>query len=359
MRRGVARLVALGVALGALGALGATGVACSGRGHGQRTRVEQDAADAAGRDGGAVTSRALGLDEARALLWPPQAELAQARFRPATEVERARLAALIAALWRGVEPGAVPPELPRWADEAGFALELWTIEARAVWVVREPDGKRRGGGAYLVRAGAPAPGTPVLLQAPHVYFDVGTGAIAARMFLDADAPVAVRALFTNSLHRHAQHDAARERRDANPADVARAPDHAFHAATTAVVEAGPVVIVQVHGYDHAVRDDDAAARAAAIVSAGRADGSTAISTAVAAAIAAELGREVARYPEDTRELGGVTGAQARLARDRGAAFVHVELAADVRDRLRRDGQAAAALGRAVAGAIAGAAEPAP
>lgn len=307
-------------------------LACSNGTDGKRRKLD----DGAARDGGtALTARSLSVDDARRLLWRSNEDVT---FAAATAEEKAALATLIAALWRGVDPDAPPPELAASARTAGLVLELWTVEGRKSWVVREPDDRRRGAGVYLVRAEPPPAGTVILLQAPHADFDVNSGAIASRLFFTGDARV--HGLFGSSLHRY-QH---RDRQDVNPADVAHQEEHAFQAATRAVLRRD-VAVVQLHGF--ALED----APHAAIVSAGVRDGSTPLSTAIAAAIAEALGVTVARYPEDTRELGATTNVQGRLAREVGAGFVHVELSPELRTRLRGDPDAVTALGRALVGAL--------
>jgi hypothetical protein len=293
------------------------------------------------RDGGDVTARPLSIEGADKLLWPANRTVT---LRVASDDEKAALAELVGALWRGEEPD------PRLARAARMQLELWEIEGRRYWAVREPDDDRRGAGSYVVRAEAFS-GPAVLLEAPHAYFDTGTGAIAARMFLAADSPAALRGLFSNSLHRYQQEPGVREKRDENPADVGHNEAHGFQAATAAALEAGAAAIVQIHGFDADARADQATASADAVVSGGRSEGATPASTRVAGAIATELGARVLRYPEDTKELGGTLNVQGRLARKRGVAFVHVELGVAIRDRLRDDTAACLTLARAVVTAV--------
>jgi hypothetical protein len=304
-------------------------VACSNGANGKRPAPGE-------RDGGTpLTARSLSVEEARTLLWRSNKDV---ELAPSRDDEKAALASLIGALWRGADPDAPPPELAGWARSAGLVLEVWTVEGRRSWVLREPDDRRRGAGVYLIRAEPPPAGSLLLLQAPHADYDVGTGAIASRLFFEGDA--AVRGVFGSSLHRY-QHEAPK---DVNPADVAHNEGHAFQAATRAALGPG-VTIVQLHGFapDTVARD--------AIVSAGVRDASTALSTRVADGIRAALAVDVARYPEDTRELGATRNVQGRLAREVGAGFVHVEMSAQLRDRLRDDPDAVAALGRALVGAL--------
>lgn len=312
-----------------LAALVVATVACSNGANGKRPASGE-------RDGGtALTVRTLGIDEARRLLWPSNRDVV---FAAASGEEKAALASLVGALWRGADPDAPPSELAGWARKADLSLELWTVEGRRSWVIREPDERRRGAGVYLIRAEPPPAGTTILLQAPHADYDEGSGPIASRLYFTGDARV--RGVFGSSLQRY-QHA---PRQDVNPADVAHSEDHAYQAATRAVVAPG-VVVMQLHGFAQA---DTAHA---AIVSAGQRAGSTPLSTAVAAAIAETLAVIVVRFPEETLELGATTNVQGRVARDVGAGFVHVEMSPALRDRLRGDPDAVAALGRALVGAV--------
>lgn len=324
-------------------------VACSWCANGTRTPPAGD------RDARVVSLplRTMSLREAREALWPGATDVA---LQPATAAEHEALTRLVAALWRGVDVDRPPSELTAWAHAAGFELELWTVAGRRTWVVREAGHARRGAGAYLVRADAPPAGSAILLQAPHVYFDVGTGGIAAAIFFAPDAPPALRGFFTNSIHRYQAEPGARVAQDENPADVSHAPDHLFQSATRAVLSGdaptvGTAAIVQIHGFDGERYADDPAATAELVVSAGRRDGSTPASSRVASALGA-LGFTVVRFPEDTRELGATKNVQGELARALGVEFVHLELAAPLRQRLRRDPRAAEPWARALADALA-------
>ena len=135
------------------------------------------------------------------------------------------------------------------------------------------------------------------------------------------------------------------------------PEHVFQAATWAVMAAGgPLVLAQVHGFEGGggpAEESQAAPGAApeVIVSAGG-ERSTPASTAVASELASGLAARVARFPEDTHHLGATTNVQGRMARSAGIWFVHIEMAPDLRRRLRDDAGARAVLGRALASALA-------
>lgn len=272
-----------------------------------------------------VTQRQLVLEQAVTTLWPGESQVV---YLGPTEEQRRALDALISKLWSGVLPGPAD-DLSNLAERAGMSLELWTIGGHATWVVRESPDDQHGLGIYLVRA-APSPRRPILLQAPHVYFDRRTQGVAAAMFWAADARPEIHGLFTNSVHRFQQKD-SREKRRFNPADVAHNSEHPYQTATAAVLEVGPVIVLQLHGFDGANVDPDITA----IVSATKPEGSTPESTIVAVALAETLGIKVSKFPEDTQSLGGLDNVQARLVSGSPTArFIHVELELPLRNRLR-------------------------
>jgi len=291
-----------------------------------------------------ASRRVLTIDQAERMLWPGKIQTA---YQPPTEEQRRALRDLIEVLWRGVAPEAAG-EVIELARRAGLAVELWTIDDRSSWVVREPGDPVRGAGIYIVRA-TPAPqGRSILVQAPHVYYDLQTQRVAAAMFWARDTPEMIRGLFTNSQHRYQQAPDVREKRAFNPADVAHNVEHPFQTATAAVVAAGPIVVIQLHGFDGDADDDSVA-----IVSSGRREGSTGESSGVAAALSDVLGVTVARYPEDTRALGGTANVQGRMiATSAQARFIHIELALPLREQLREQALAAR-MARAIVDALAG------
>ena len=325
--------------------------------------------------GQAIPMQRYGRRDAVAALWPRGRGIGPAR---PTQAERDALARLLPVLSQTppIEFAGTPEAmaLAGQAHAVGFALELWQVDAAWFWVLRERDEARRGAGAYVFRAPyrpeterAPAP--LLILQAPHAYFDQRTGRIAAGMvFGSSPGRVPVDVLMTNTLHRYQQAPDRRHQEAHNPADVCHNPEHLFHHATTVIAGAAPdrqVMLVQLHGFgapndgdgDHD-GDDDGDGRAAmggveVIVSAGRADGSSAASTNVARALARVLGAEaVRRYPEDIGQLGGTTNVQGRMLRERGdAAFLHIEMSAGLRKRLAAEPDRLAAFADAVLGRL--------
>jgi hypothetical protein len=325
-----------------------------------------------------IATRTLTPEEVVEALWPRPQRIAMA---PATPAERAGMIALAQVL-RASPPAALAQAdagkaWAEQADGAGFALELWRVgtgapcvadtidappDAGWFWVLRERGDQRRGHGTYVFRAGpargAMPHGTAIIVQAPHAYFERGTGALAAAvMFTAADAGLAPDVLMTDSLHRYQQASGARARQARNPADVCHEPTHLFQDVTAALADGGPGAFVQIHGF--AVPGDGTAHGSRRtnypeiIVSAGRRQGSTVHSTAVADAWAQLFGAPaVRRYPEEIAVLGGTTNVQARLLATRAeAVFVHVELSSSMRARLLADADERVAWARALIQAL--------
>jgi hypothetical protein len=301
------------------------------------------------------------LSDARAALAALRPRNRDVTYRAASIEEKAALADVIAALWVGDDAEARARARP--LARHGLALEAWRVAGRRYWVVRERDDARRGAGAYAVRDGV-AGTRPVLLQAPHAYFDLGTGAIAAELFFET-AGVG-RALFVNTVQRYQTVPGVRVADPDSPADVCHNPDHLFAAATAAALRAGVARLIQLHGFEGEADEPGRGAAGAAeparaadgdadgarmIVSSGRARSSPG-SAAVAAALGGPAAR-VLRFPEETRRLGATTNVQARLAEAAGADFVHVEMSRDVRDRLLADPRALRDLAAAIEAGLPG------
>ncbi len=279
---------------------------------------------------------AIDLAEARRRLWPdppPRAYVAP---------DAAQQAA-VAALIRGMlsEPSPAPSSLAEAARAAGFVVEGWTIAGQRYLAARELAERRGGGGAYLVRAEARA-SSAVILEAPHAFFDLGTERIALELLVAGRGWP--RALFVNTAHRYLGADGVKRRQAESPADPCHSAGHLLAVATAAAVELLPgVEVVQLHGFG-----DDEGAMPAAIVSGGRAEAATPRSRVVAQRLAQGLGVAVGLFPDDTDRLGATTNVQGRAVHQReGASFVHVEMSAALRQRLRDDAAARAQLADAL------------
>ncbi len=261
------------------------------------------------------------------------------RFAPPDDARLARLRALTADVFRALEPGAPPRALRERTAAEGLDLGLARDAAGGVWVLREAGGRREGTGLYVFRPG----GAPVCVQAPHTFFDEGTGPIALAVFADLRAGC----LFVNTVHRHAPSSGGE-----HLADVAHAERTAFRAVTEGMLESVQWPIVQLHGFGER---EEVGRDVAAVVSDGasvRPVGSPA--ARLRDALARRLApARVLLHGVDTRALGGTTNIIGADARRAGGVFLHIELSAAARRRLRDGGAGplSAALAEALGGRL--------
>lgn len=271
-----------------------------------------------------------------------------ATFVPTSAAEHQVLASLIPELLERSAAGeldaAALNALRDPANSVGFRIETWTLGGERYVALLEAKGKARGAGAYIFRVAPLSDAPALLLEAPHHYYDVGTGRLAAELFFLPKRGVRPRALFTNTIHRYQLAPGDKGKRKDNPADVAHNAEHAFSIATHAFVSAlVGARVVQLHGFGKRLEDGDSGdgelGAISMVVSAGDSAGSSAWSTAIASALVTVFGSDVKRYPEDVRILGATTNAQGQMLRNLGAdRFVHVEMSAELRGRLSRDAE---------------------
>ena len=242
----------------------------------------------------------------------------------------------------------------RDAREAGLRIEQWLVGPHRYLALLELAGTRGMMGAYVFRMGPTTEGREIVLQAPHSFFDVGTGEIALETFLRAGEQA--RALFVNTLHRHMQADGRKEHLAYDPADVAHNRDHPFSRATQGIALAyEDLLVVQIHGFGQS-REIEGVPAAEVVTSSGDPEQSGAHALRVQQELQNRLDVAVARFPEDTRSLGATTNMQkAALEGYPGADFLHLELSKDLRSRLRAD---SGLLDAFVAGLLAAASPPA-
>jgi hypothetical protein len=216
---------------------------------------------------------------------------------------------LFAALGRGLAPGAPPAALVARAREAGLELVHGSDEAGELWIVREPAGRRGGDGLYALRPG----GFPVCVQAPHTFFDEGTGDVAVALFRTLGASC----LSVNTVHRR-------------EVDVAHAEASVFLAATEGLVAGARWPIVQVHGFG---KNPAVPAGVVAVVSEGTRTPRLALR--LQALLSRDHGR-VLLFPRDTRALGATTNREGHCARAAGVGFLHLEMSMAWRRTLRTE-----------------------
>ncbi len=241
-------------------------------------------------------------------------------YRPPTPEEERSYSAWVQAVARAAIAGEAPTTTP----PPGFALE----RIQDIWLLAETPDMRRGAGAIALRIGHAA---PVLVQAPHTFFDMGTLPVA----LDAFDAGRCRALLVNTVHRYASGRGesggtdGEEDGDDAVSDVAHAPASFFLAGHRALLaaEAGAWT-VQLHGFA-----DSRAPGVEVILSASV---TTAPLGPVAARARSVLGDTVRLYPDEIRVLGALGNVEASASLAAAAPFLHVEMSRALRDRLGGD-----------------------
>ncbi|CAM2064810.1 hypothetical protein SCOR_05515 [Sulfidibacter corallicola] len=191
-----------------------------------------------------------------------------------------------------------------------------------IWILEET--RREGRGFYAFR---PIEALPVVIQAPHVFHDLGSGPIVARLFTENRWLAAA----WNTAPRRAKLD------DGSKLDLSNRDDTYFQAFTLAasqVMTRGRVV--QIHGFDAAKRRTAQGRKSAVILSSGQRKPGTTLTTIGGCMTALELG-EVRLFGVDVFELGATRNKQGRLLQGvAGVAFVHLELNRATRERLERE-----------------------
>lgn len=192
-----------------------------------------------------------------------------------------------------------------------------------ILVLRERADQRHGRGFYALRASA---GAPILLQAPHQYYDAYTGAIARKLFLESDAVAAA----WNTASRH----------QTKASDLVHIQNSYYHAQSRAFATLHPQgLILQLHGFSVGKRKSAAGRGAAAIISSGTRTPSPA-ATALAACLTSHLGIPALLYPRDVQELGATRNTVAAdLRRQQFTGFLHLEMSEELRRRLTNDAAA--------------------
>ncbi len=238
------------------------------------------------------------------------------RYVIPTSVEQTDMSRLFAQF--GIEAMA---SLRAPAKRLGF--ELAAVPAQAgVWSLVEAADRKRGGGGYLLRE----PSTSrLIVQAPHTFFDEGTLPLACELFQRA----AAHALFIETAHRYKAAEVGESGKF--PADLAHSEDSLFQAATLGLLaQRDGATIVQLHGFGPRESGADV------VLSSGATD-PTALVDAAWRALSEIVGK-VARFPQESRELGATTNVQGALARSHGVGFLHVEMSAELRQRLLSDAE---------------------
>jgi hypothetical protein len=244
-------------------------------------------------------------------------------FVPPMPDQRAAFSALVSDVVRLAPGGNLPPDLQDRAATLGFEV----VDGRAGTVVlADCTGELRGAGLFAIRLG-PLP-TEIVLQAPHPFYDKGTGEIASELF-DAGG---VRALTVATANRYV----------APGSDPAHTPTSWFQAATDGLADGLPEpLFVQLHGFAEGTTE------ANAVLSEGPTHLDAVRLRSAADAVAMALRCTDLRTGDAVPELAARTNAQGLLLVDR-AAFLHLELSPQVRQELLIDAEDRARLSLALA-----------
>lgn len=291
-----------------------------------------------------VSEHTIPLGELASYLKPDTSEVS---YKQAGDREAEVFGKLVPRLLHVADAGA--PELGTWnalARAVGYTLERWIVGADVYLVLRELPDQRRGGGTYVFRpvasaaqaaapgkrAAEPDPPVPMLvLQAPHIYFDIGTDELAIHAFFEAPYRQHIRALYLNSLHRFQISPDKRSQGEKSPADACHNARHLYNTVTRLTARhAGPLYVVQIHGFEE--RENEGI-----LVDVVVSTTKTALTDQVASALAQRFEkRDIRRYPDEFAELGGDTNKQRKLlAGFADAAFVHIEMSRSFRRFLQR------------------------
>ncbi len=221
---------------------------------------------------------------------------------------RLELTALAAALTRDAVRGELDPSLSARAAALGLRLDV----ADGVAWLADAEETRRGTGLLAVRIG-PMP-AELVLQAPHPFYDLGTGPIVALMFDEGLA----RAAMLATVHRKA----------ASASDASHSPEGGFQALTVGVAQAlTDPLFVQLHGFGGSTSD------AQLVVSEGSARWWKL--PEVGAAVGAALGATDVRFGQDEPALAARQNVQGMVLADTSR-FLHLELDKASRDALKED-----------------------
>jgi len=237
---------------------------------------------------------------------------------------------------RAVAKSAWADRLPTKLAPEGFVGALG--DSGALWVLEEHPRHKRGAGLVALR---PSTGRPILIEAPHSFFDGDTLELALRAFDELRA----RALVVNTMHRGGNGSQEERRRLAlsgeSPFDVAHAKDTFFARAHVVLLELDPgLTTIQIHGFSN-----DTAPGVDAVVSSALTDGDV---RRLAKAIRETTGlTNIRTYPDQIDVLGATTNVQAMACRDARTPFFSVELSRSVRSRMKKEPELARRLVQAL------------
>jgi len=233
-----------------------------------------------------------------------------------TDADRAVLRDAIALLISRGESGRA--DAAKKLDPIGFAIDDLP-EVKNALVVHEQEGKRRGGGAYVIRTDETS---KVVVETPHTFYDEGTFQLGFDFFTYTHA----RVWFLNTVHRYKGAPAGPD--GVHPSDVAHSPTSFFQAATEGAISAlGSPIVIQLHGF----AEREGGGRA--VISTGEKAKDQPLLIKMKAALEPAAGAPILRYPDDSKELGATTNVQGSIVRSAKGRFFHMEMSESLRREL--------------------------
>jgi len=185
---------------------------------------------------------------------------------------------------------------------------------RVFYIAREAPGFNRGWGLYALYPKAPGLYRDLLIEVPHIGFDLFTEKIGVKSYLQSYAGL----LLVAGAHRNANPEAV--------ADVAHTEACVFHIAHK-ILCANTSTIIQIHGFAETKAGRELYPQI--ILSSGAHEGSRAV-TEMASALARN-GLTVGIFDGvKYTDLGATTNVQGTYARSVGASFIHMEIGLAVR-----------------------------
>lgn len=195
-------------------------------------------------------------------------------------------------------------------------------------------GREFAHGLFVFRLG---PAQELLLQAPHSFYDLGSGAIQASLF----EQLPIRAAFFNSAHRYGGPGLKKQDRPKPAPDLAHRPHTLFQAATLGASEAlRELVVIQIHGFQSRQGES-------VVLTAGSALQPARIQRQLhhqLQSLFGEIGPVVTGAARP--ELAATTNLQGQILSSESA-FLHVELSRPTREKLLDDPALLAAFGQSI------------
>ncbi len=238
--------------------------------------------------------------------------IGQAGYEPSTKEELSRFEQR---MLRTLEQTSTPLELEQGWSEDGWQLIYWTYNGQSFAAICEQEHELRGRGFYVIRFNS---NSNLVLQAPHRFYDMGSGTIVSALFQENDCQAAA----WNTVHRK-QFDLAHRR------------DSFLNAFTRAILKFNDEsIVVQIHGFENDKQKGPA--RSAQLIVSNATEYPGRIAREASIRFKENFGRDNVRlYPLEVRQLGGTKNEQARVVYEIGSVgFLHLELNKNFREQLQ-------------------------